>query len=181
MSKLISNQISPFEKENQNLVENISSNNDVKITENFFENPTKFYDNFRNNLERKGIPKLSIEKLDRKISKIVKHLDGTDKNILIVGNVQSGKTNSFLGTVSKSLDQTSNLVFIMGGVDNDIYNQNYERVFALFNDLSLNNEITVFNKNDYKEENKKEEIIKLLKNNKKVIIVSIKNHKVISA
>ena len=181
MSKLISNQISPFEKENLNLVENISLNNDVQIKENFFDNPTKFYDNFKNNLERKGIPKISIEKLDRKISKIIKHIDGSDKNILIVGNVQSGKTNSFLGTISKSLDENSNLVFIMGGVDNDIYNQNYERVFALFNDLSLNNEIAVFNKNDYKEENKKEEIIKLLKNNKKIIIVSIKNHAVISA
>jgi hypothetical protein len=180
MSKLISKQISPFEKESEILVENNFLTNDVKIKENFFQNPTKFYDNFINNLERKGIPKISIEKLDQKISKIAKHIDGSDKNILIVGNIQSGKTNSFLGTISKSLDKNSNLVLIMSGVDNEIYNQNYERASNLFNDLSLNNEISVFNKNDYKEEGKREEIKNLLKNNKKVVIVSIKNYKIIS-
>jgi len=181
MTKLISKQNSPFEKESKISIQSGFLNNDLQIQENFFQNPRKFYDNFINSLERKGIPKISIEKLDQKISKIVKHIDGTDKNILIVGNVQSGKTNSFLGTISKSLDQKSNFIFIMGGVDNDIYSQNHERIFNLFNHISLNNEITVFSKSDYKDNNKKEEIINLLKNDKKVVIVSIKNHQVINA
>ena len=173
MSKLISKQISPFIKESNNSI-------DKKQAKSFFANPTKFYDNFKDSLKKKNIPEENINKLVLKINKITKYVDDTNKSILIVGKIQSGKTNSFLGVISKSLDENVNLIFIIAGVDKDIYLQNYTRVNNLFNNLSVRNNINVFDKNDHKDPEKRKKITNLLENNKKVVIVSTKNYITIS-
>lgn len=179
MSKLISSQISPFAKLNNNekkFEEKINKNEN-----NYFERKDIFYKNFEKSLSQSKIPNDSIKKLGKKINEIVSKIDNSNKNILIVGNIQSGKTNSFLGVMSKVFDKDVNLSFILGGTDNNIYKQNYSRIKQLFSNSYTINEVCIYGSKDInKNFSIEKEILENLKKGKKIIIASIKNWKTIT-
>lgn len=55
---------------------------------------------------------------------------------LLVGKVQSGKTSNFLGIIADAFDNNYyDTVFLIGGVDKDLLNQNKERIDEVYKDV----------------------------------------------
>lgn len=140
-----------------------------------FDENNEFINNFKENIESKGIPQSSVNKIITKISKISKYINNTNLNLLIIGQIQSGKTNCFLGIISLVFDQKIDLAFIIGGTDKEIYKQNLNRTKELFEDNCVSRHCYIFSKDDFKNKNICEDIIAKIKNNIRIIIVCNKH------
>ena len=53
-------------------------------------------------------------------------------SILLVGKVQSGKTNNFLSIIARRFDAECNLCIVLAGTVTTIFEQNAERIKKVF-------------------------------------------------
>ena len=94
---------------------------------------SKFWDRYRKHLSKK-LPAKVMAELDVSSSKIVDYAgdpvtQGTfQRRGLVVGDVQSGKTNNYLGVTCKALDAGYNYVIILTGITNSLRIQTQMRV-----------------------------------------------------
>jgi hypothetical protein len=93
-----------------------------------------FWNAYKTMLEHEGRPKIVIDELDRVTHEI---LDASgDPRIdlkwkrrgLVMGNVQSGKTQNYLGLINKALDVGYKVIILLGGHLNELRVQTQERV-----------------------------------------------------
>ena len=97
------------------------------------------------------------------------HIKNRELNkVLCLGKVQSGKTAFFISVISLSFDNGYNLVYLIGGTKNKLKDQNYTRLSEEFCN-NPNVKILDINCTDEKE------ILKLLDEGRKVIVVSLKS------
>lgn len=120
---------------------------------------------------------ITIEKILLKVGSIVRYVNATNKNLLIVGNVQSGKTNTFLCLIASLFDRNTNFVFVLAGVDKIIYAQNVSRIKATFSQNVINQFLEIFDYQDFLNFKKDgiNRFVNALKNDKKIIICCLKN------
>ncbi len=102
------------------------------------------------------------------------HIKNPGKNTLIVGNVQSGKTATYLGLISKFLDQDTNLAVVLPAVDKILFNQTYERINEVFPSLI---KLVRVVEDDIQNERTVRDIVEALKGEGKVVIMGLKNKK----
>lgn len=142
---------------------------------NFDRSPDFFAGKFEQYLKQTKIPNKSIFELTKKLRKNVDLLVKKRK-YLVAGQIQSGKTNYFIGLLCNIFDNKSNFCFIVCGNDNEIYHQTNERIEKLiYLDFTMKEEIKFFTKIDLKNPEIVKQINTSLQNNKKIIITSIKN------
>lgn len=150
--------------------------NDCQIS--FFEMYLNHVKNKNKSLEDESLNKM-IENLKTLTSKIIKkrhEVDG-DVSFLLAGNVQSGKTNSFIATINKFFDIDSNLAIVYCGVHGEIYEQNVERLsdfFEVQNNYTVGRHIEFVN---FSKTNLSEKDFIDLIQKKKIVISVMKNHK----
>ncbi len=96
-----------------------------------------FWQNYRRLVEPK-LPPNALRELDRSTGRIVDLLgdpnrDGPwDRRGLVIGHVQSGKTNNYLGVVTKAADAGYRLIIILAGSHNNLRAQTQHRFDEAF-------------------------------------------------
>lgn len=118
--------------------------------------------------------KEDLQSLIESGEKIAKNiLNNPGKIQLIVGQVQSGKTATYLSVISNLFDGGSNFVFIAPAVDNILLNQTKDRLMDTFDTSS----IKIFTINELKDGKQLncEPLRDALVNGRKVILISLKN------
>ncbi len=103
-------------------------------SDNFAKNSESFraYKKF---LEEKGIDRTSINYVDDATTAIMNLMEDPNKNDapfsskgLVYGEVQSGKTQNYIGLIHKAIDSGYDYVIILAGMTNDLRKQTQERV-----------------------------------------------------
>lgn len=148
---------------------------------NFNEKSKNFFKNFLDKYNKLFRDIISKDDLDEQLSYIVDQSNkitnsffiAKNKTILLVGRVQSGKTSAFISITAKMFDSDTNLAIIIGGNDKDLFNQNLRTVNEYFDFSKRTGDLSIYS---YKEKKLYESIKKDINQNKKVIIVTIKNH-----
>ncbi len=127
--------------------------------------------------------KLSSNEIKQKeelVNRIIPKIDCTNKALLLIGQVQSGKTSTYLYLISKMFDENrSNLCIVFSGVDKKINKQ----TFDIFSDMIIscdgkNGEARLYGSDKYL--GKIELVNKIhdaIDEGKKVLIVSLKHYK----
>lgn len=94
-----------------------------------------FWKAYANSLKEDGRPSIVIKELDRITDEILDasgdpRIDekGWKRRGLVMGNVQSGKTQNYLGLINKALDTGYKVVILLGGHLNELRVQTQERV-----------------------------------------------------
>lgn len=96
-----------------------------------------FWRNYRKLVEPR-LPTTALAELDRSTDKIVGLLERPsregvwDRRGLIIGHVQSGKTNNYLGVVTKAADAGYRLIIILAGSHNNLRAQTQHRFDEAF-------------------------------------------------
>ncbi|QEH62015.1 hypothetical protein SCHIN_v1c08200 [Spiroplasma chinense] len=101
---------------------------------------------FRNRFIEIYTPEIGAAAVNEILSKSKKILQDTledgkpnCKTGIIVGKVQSGKTSNFLGLIAEAFDSDMyDIVFLIGGVDNELLSQNKDRVSEVYSDVKNN-------------------------------------------
>lgn len=81
-------------------------------------------------MQADGIPNENIVSVERTAEELVDYVNGTPdfKSLLLLGYVQSGKTNGMIMTLSKLIESGYRYFIILTGNDNDLYDQTYTRI-----------------------------------------------------
>ncbi|WP_368487122.1 Z1 domain-containing protein [Spiroplasma sp. DGKH1] len=130
---------------------------------------------FINNFYNKIIEDINNNKYDRKyFSQLQNNLnrinvelkDYKHESAIIVGEVQSGKTNNIIGAVCQAMDLNYDLIILLGGTNNNLLEQFKARMYNTFENR----------KSYFKLETSHSEIefSNHMKNNERVIILSLK-------
>ncbi|WP_085829286.1 Z1 domain-containing protein [Clostridium massiliodielmoense] len=77
-----------------------------------------------------GIPLKNIENVEKISEQLVKYVKGESEltSLLLLGYVQSGKTNGMIMTLAKLIETGYRYYVILTGNDNDLYDQTYTRI-----------------------------------------------------
>lgn len=93
-----------------------------------------YWSRYRKLLNLKGLPKSVIDATDAVTDRILDRL-GNPRNMspwsrrgMVVGNVQSGKTQNYAGLVCKAADAGYRLIVIIAGIHNNLRNQTQARI-----------------------------------------------------
>lgn len=149
----------------------------LKTNNNFFLE--KYLENLKNKytwLSEKNKTEM-IKNIKENSEKIFSEIKTPEnKTILLTGNVQSGKTATLIGLISKVFENNfSNFVIFLAGVNKNLYWQNLSRIKESFSDIYFLNKIFVFgdklsNFSSYFQGD----------SSKKIIVILLKNHHWIS-
>ncbi len=96
-------------------------------------NPGGFWDNYRRLLER-DLPTPALRRLDEVTNRILGRLEDPnrsgqwDRRGLVMGHVQSGKTNNYCGLVAKAADAGYKVIIILAGTYNNLRSQTQQRI-----------------------------------------------------
>ncbi|MGL5520154.1 MAG: Z1 domain-containing protein [Metamycoplasmataceae bacterium] len=141
--------------------------------------------NFKRNCIEITNNKNTFDVLIEKSKNIIYDLNPENKNernALLYGQVQSGKTLNFLAFICQAFQEDFNLTIVFTGLDNLLKNQTLDRIKDSFglNENGDYSEICIFDiKNIISDSDLGiRKLDEILKKNKKVIIVSIKNKSV---
>lgn len=94
----------------------------------------RFWRDYRFHLMTKGRPSKVIDVLDEMSTKILMRLDDPlrkgpwDRRGLVVGDVQSGKTENYTGLVCKAADAGYRVIVILAGLTDDLRSQTQQRL-----------------------------------------------------
>lgn len=91
---------------------------------------------------------------------------------LVIGKVQSGKTSCFITTIALAFDNEYNMVVVLGGTKKNLVKQNKERIVEYFKD---DDTVIVLDTEDNESQICEKALKKLVSNDRKVIIVSLKS------
>jgi len=92
-----------------------------------------FWDNYRRLLER-DLPPQALRRLDEVTNRILGRLEDPDRSGqwdrrgLVMGHVQSGKTNNYCGLVAKAADAGYKVIIILAGTYNNLRSQTQQRI-----------------------------------------------------
>ena len=93
-----------------------------------------YWGRYRKLLSKKGLPKSVIDATDTVTDRVLDRL-GDPKNMsswsrrgMVVGNVQSGKTQNYAGLVCKAADAGYRLIVVIAGIHNNLRNQTQARI-----------------------------------------------------
>lgn len=93
-----------------------------------------YWGRYRRLLSKKGLPKSVIDATDAVTDRVLDRL-GDPKNMsawsrrgMVVGNVQSGKTQNYVGLVCKAADAGYRLIVVIAGIHNNLRNQTQARI-----------------------------------------------------
>lgn len=77
-----------------------------------------------------GIPLKNIENVEKISEQLVKYVKVESEltSLLLLGYVQSGKTNGMIMTLAKLIETGYRYYVILTGNDNDLYDQTYTRI-----------------------------------------------------
>jgi hypothetical protein len=93
-----------------------------------------FWGRYRDLLAHKGIPASVLVELETSVETVLdKTFDPDDRNSvdrrgLVMGNVQSGKTQHYIGLMTKAADAGYKVIIVIAGLHNSLRNQTQERV-----------------------------------------------------
>ncbi|WP_391591588.1 Putative endonuclease, Z1 domain-containing protein [[Mycoplasma] cavipharyngis] len=136
---------------------------------------------FANNLEKQDLTQNVIDKIFNNNINILRNFINSKNQIInqkkvgiVIDKIQSGKTTNFHCLLSLALDNGYDIGIVFGGSENDLLEQNLNRMKQSF--ISDQNEqiVEIFNSKDsinFQAVN----ILQFLKNQKKVIIICLKN------
>ncbi len=93
-----------------------------------------YWGRYRKLLNIKGLPKAVIDATDEVTDKVLDRL-GDPKNMspwsrrgMVVGHVQSGKTQNYTGLICKAADAGYRLIVVIAGIHNNLRNQTQARI-----------------------------------------------------
>jgi hypothetical protein len=93
-----------------------------------------YWSRYRKLLSKKGLPKSVIDATDTVTDRVLDRL-GDPKNMspwsrrgMVVGNVQSGKTQNYAGLICKAADAGYRLIVVIAGIHNNLRNQTQARI-----------------------------------------------------
>ncbi len=93
-----------------------------------------YWSRYRKLLSLKGLPKSVIDSTDAVTDLVLDRL-GNPKNMspwsrrgMVVGNVQSGKTQNYAGLICKAADAGYRLIVVIAGIHNNLRNQTQARI-----------------------------------------------------
>ena len=93
-----------------------------------------FWNRYKRLLIEQGRPNAVVQVLDKDTSNIVGLLedpereDDWDRRGMVVGHVQSGKTQNYLGVICKAADAGYKLIIVIAGVHNNLRSQTQSRI-----------------------------------------------------
>jgi hypothetical protein len=93
-----------------------------------------YWERYRTLLMQKGIPATVLVELETSVESVLdKTFDPDDANSvdrrgLVMGNVQSGKTQHYIGLMTKAADAGYKVIIVIAGLHNSLRNQTQERV-----------------------------------------------------
>ncbi len=93
-----------------------------------------YWNRYRRYLGEKRLPPQVIQKIDSITERILDHLEDPKKEGkwsrrgMVVGHVQSGKTDNFIGVVNKAADSGYRVIVVLAGMLNSLRNQTQERL-----------------------------------------------------
>ncbi|AXK51777.1 Z1 domain-containing protein [Spiroplasma alleghenense] len=116
-----------------------------KTVYSFIQGDNSYFSNFVDDISSGGSESYKNIILGN-IQNIVHALQEVD-NLLVVGNVQSGKTNNILGLISASLSKKYDIVVLLGGTTNLLLKQTQERLEKI---RSKNSEVLFLDKDNLK-------------------------------
>ena len=143
----------------------------------------KFAEHFFSHLKASGFSKRAIEDILYKnsvdiLSQCPKPNRAQNNNNkkdvrtgIIIGKVQSGKTSNFIALTALAFDNDYDLVIVLGGNKNDLVDQNHSRIEKALGNLD---NVKVLSIRDDREFMNPQDLQRLIENEKKVIITSIK-------
>lgn len=110
----------------------------VAIGEAWYVGPNaddKFWPAMRERL-RKGLPEEVVDSVDVASNKILSLMkppgsEAFSSRGLVVGNVQSGKTTSFMSVIAKAADRGYRVFIVLSGITNNLRDQTQDRVDAM--------------------------------------------------
>lgn len=142
----------------------------------FFE---KFKSVYKNKISENSLQ--HIKETSEKILSLAKNNDNNyqdKKTGIMVGKIQSGKTASFIGLMSQSFDSDIDIIFVIGGNNEDLLKQNEKRINEVFISETIEEQtkfsVDIFNIATI--DVKKEKFLRALNNNKKIIITILKSN-----
>lgn len=95
---------------------------------------------------------------------------------IVIGKVQSGKTSNFISLIALAFDNAYDIVIVLGGTKKILVNQNSKRLGRYF-EAHIKTDIVILNSSENSELLCENEIKKFLNQDKKIIIVVLKNKK----
>lgn len=98
------------------------------------DNDQYYWTRFSRNFKSKDIPKNIFDRTNKDTDKILTRLGdpGSDKNFrcrgMVIGDVQSGKTNNYSALINKAADYGYKLIIVLTGTIEDLRQQTQERL-----------------------------------------------------
>lgn len=92
-----------------------------------------FWDNYRRLLDR-DLPPQALRRLDEVTNRVLGRLEDPnrsgqwDRRGLVMGHIQSGKTNNYCGLVAKAADAGYKVIIILAGTYNNLRSQTQQRI-----------------------------------------------------
>lgn len=93
-----------------------------------------YWGRYRQLLNLKGLPKSVIDATDEVTDKVLDRLGDPNNNTawsrrgMVVGHVQSGKTQNYTGLICKAADAGYRLIVVIAGIHNNLRNQTQARI-----------------------------------------------------
>jgi hypothetical protein len=93
-----------------------------------------YWGRYRNLLNRKGLPKSVIDATDEVTDRVLDRLGDPQNSSpwsrrgMVVGHVQSGKTQNYIGLACKAADAGYRLIVVIAGIHNNLRNQTQARI-----------------------------------------------------
>ncbi|AVN60988.1 Z1 domain-containing protein [Mesoplasma florum] len=141
---------------------------------------------YKENFIKKYINKIGDESVNNILDSAERILNmvnnSNNRKGLLIGKVQSGKTSNFLGIMSLALSQGYKYIFLIGGKDDQLRNQNTDRIKELFGNLKSEKGlktklVNIYNSSSLNEENELNEIRTKMNSNKPFIFSVLKETK----
>ena len=139
----------------------------------------KYTNTIRNYLSEEGIPREGIQSIIKNSACILGYCPNPrssqkcNRNGIVIGKVQSGKTSNFLTVTAMAFDNGYNIVIILGGTKKPLVKQNSTRVREYFS--KVDNEVLVLDTNSYRDQLNEQTIEQFLDMSRKIIIVALKS------
>lgn len=142
----------------------------------------KFLNEIKEGLIKDGILEESIWNIINNAVRVLYQCPNPNKDIykqttgIVIGKVQSGKTSNFISLIALAFDNSYDIVIVLGGTTKVLVNQNVERLTQYFNRY-IKSDIVILNSSVNSELLHEYDVNKFLKQNKKIIIIVLKNEK----
>jgi hypothetical protein len=100
-----------------------------------------YWHRYRSLLSTKGMPQSVLVELESSVEQILDFaydpmvVGHWDRRGLVMGNVQSGKTQHYVGLITKAADAGYRVIIVIAGLHNNLRNQTQQRVDEGFNGL----------------------------------------------